>query len=143
MGVWQTSPPWTEFLTHTCENITFPQLRLRTVKTGTSNVVAVRLIAETETNLLNALRDHSPQKKVRRMFQFPKKDQLPETSFIFRWFIFTLSGQFKNINDNYESINDSINNHCETLMTIMKVLMTVLTTLVKHFDLSESLVRTL
>ena len=25
-------PPWTEFLTHTCENITFPQLRLRTVK---------------------------------------------------------------------------------------------------------------
>ena len=23
---------WTEFLTHTCENITFPQLRLRTIK---------------------------------------------------------------------------------------------------------------
>ena len=21
------APPWTEFLTHTCENITFPQLR--------------------------------------------------------------------------------------------------------------------
>ena len=30
-GVWQTSHLWTEFLTHTCENITFPQLRLRTV----------------------------------------------------------------------------------------------------------------
>ena len=28
-----TPPPWTEFLTHTCENITFPQLRLRMVKT--------------------------------------------------------------------------------------------------------------
>ena len=28
-----TSPLWTEFLTHTCENITFPQLSLRTVKT--------------------------------------------------------------------------------------------------------------
>ena len=25
--------PWTEFLTHTCENMTFPQLRLRRVKT--------------------------------------------------------------------------------------------------------------
>ena len=25
------TPLWTEFLTHTCENITFPQLRLRTV----------------------------------------------------------------------------------------------------------------
>ena len=25
-------PPWTEFLTHTCENIAFLQLRLRTVK---------------------------------------------------------------------------------------------------------------
>ena len=24
-------PPWTEFLTHACENITFPQLLLRTV----------------------------------------------------------------------------------------------------------------
>ena len=29
-----TSPlPWTEFLTHACENITFPQLRLQTVIT--------------------------------------------------------------------------------------------------------------
>ena len=26
-------PLWTEFLTHACENITFPQLRLRTVNT--------------------------------------------------------------------------------------------------------------
>ena len=26
-------PLWTEFLTHACENITFPQLRLRTVIT--------------------------------------------------------------------------------------------------------------
>ena len=26
------TPLWTEFLTHACENITFPQLRLRTVK---------------------------------------------------------------------------------------------------------------
>ena len=25
-------PPWTEFLTHACENITFPQLLLRMVK---------------------------------------------------------------------------------------------------------------
>ena len=25
-------PMWTEFLTHACENITFPQLLLRTVK---------------------------------------------------------------------------------------------------------------
>ena len=27
------TPPWTEFLTHTCENITFPQLLLQTVLT--------------------------------------------------------------------------------------------------------------
>ena len=26
------NPPWTEFLTHTCENITVPQLLLRAVK---------------------------------------------------------------------------------------------------------------
>ena len=30
-GVVHLTPPVTEFLTHTCENITFPQLRLRTV----------------------------------------------------------------------------------------------------------------
>ena len=29
--VCQTSPPWTEFLTHASENITFPQLRMRAV----------------------------------------------------------------------------------------------------------------
>ena len=28
-------PPWTEFLTHACENITFPQLLLREVMTDT------------------------------------------------------------------------------------------------------------
>ena len=28
-----TPPPWTEFMTHNCENITFPQLHLRTVMT--------------------------------------------------------------------------------------------------------------
>ena len=28
---------WTEFLTHACENITFPQLLLRTVKMNTQN----------------------------------------------------------------------------------------------------------
>ena len=27
------TPPWTEFLTHACENITFPQLRLGAVIT--------------------------------------------------------------------------------------------------------------
>ena len=33
LGRMYTSPLlWTEFLTHVCENITFPQLRLRTVK---------------------------------------------------------------------------------------------------------------
>ena len=31
-GVCPGRPPWTEFLTHACENITFPQLLLRTVK---------------------------------------------------------------------------------------------------------------
>ena len=32
---WDTTPPlWTEFLTHACENITFPQLLLRTVIIG-------------------------------------------------------------------------------------------------------------
>ena len=29
-------PPWTEFVTHACENITFPQLLLRTVKISLS-----------------------------------------------------------------------------------------------------------
>ena len=33
--------PWTEFLTHTYENITFPQLLLRTVKTSDFRNVAV------------------------------------------------------------------------------------------------------
>ena len=32
-----TSPLWTEFLTHACKNITFPQLLLRTVKMGSMN----------------------------------------------------------------------------------------------------------
>ena len=31
-------PPWTEFLTHACENITFPQLLLRTVKISFRNI---------------------------------------------------------------------------------------------------------
>ena len=31
IACWDT-PPWTEFLTHACENITFPQLLLRSVK---------------------------------------------------------------------------------------------------------------
>ena len=30
---------WTEFLTHSCENITFPQLLLRTVKNGYPNLL--------------------------------------------------------------------------------------------------------
>ena len=30
-------PPWTEFLTHACENITFPQLLLRTVMNARNN----------------------------------------------------------------------------------------------------------
>ena len=30
----QRPPFWTEFLTHACENITFPQLLLRTIITG-------------------------------------------------------------------------------------------------------------
>ena len=36
-SVWGCLPdntPWTEFLTHACENITFPQLLLRTVKSS-------------------------------------------------------------------------------------------------------------
>ena len=32
-GVYTSPSPWTEFLTHTCENITFPELRLRMVIT--------------------------------------------------------------------------------------------------------------
>ena len=36
-------PLWTEFLTHTCENITFPQLRLRTVKNHVLVLVKVCL----------------------------------------------------------------------------------------------------
>ena len=41
-------PPtlWTEFLTHACENISFPQLRLRMVKmSDISNTVCSRLSA--------------------------------------------------------------------------------------------------
>ena len=37
-GVWQTPLLWTEFLTHACVNITFPQLRLRMVKSGHQEV---------------------------------------------------------------------------------------------------------
>ena len=36
-------PPWTEFLTHACENITFPQLRLRTVNINWSLIVIQQL----------------------------------------------------------------------------------------------------
>ena len=31
-GVYTSPSPWTKFPTHACENITFPQLRLRAVK---------------------------------------------------------------------------------------------------------------
>ena len=31
MVLWEGSPLWTEWLTHACENITFPQLHLRAV----------------------------------------------------------------------------------------------------------------
>ena len=34
-GVHGIHPPWTEFLTHASENITFPQLMLRAVKNKT------------------------------------------------------------------------------------------------------------
>ena len=37
LGYTSPHPPWTEFLTHACENITFLQLRLRTVKIGHTN----------------------------------------------------------------------------------------------------------
>ena len=40
--------PWTEFLTHACENITFLQLRLRTVKIRD---VYVRVCAQVRLNL--------------------------------------------------------------------------------------------
>ena len=33
-GPYACPPMWTEFLTHACENITFPQLLLRTVKSN-------------------------------------------------------------------------------------------------------------
>ena len=36
----QTLPPWTEWLTDRCKNITFPQLRLRTVKMGVNGLTA-------------------------------------------------------------------------------------------------------
>ena len=41
---WQTPPGplWTEFLTHTCENIAFPQLRLRTVMMSDETIVHIK-----------------------------------------------------------------------------------------------------
>ena len=40
-----TSHPRTEFLTHACENITCPQLRLRTVKIGLNFVMCERTLS--------------------------------------------------------------------------------------------------
>ena len=47
------SPLWTELLTHACENITFPQLRLRTIKNieEIHNVAKVRQFGQVK--LLN------------------------------------------------------------------------------------------
>ena len=42
---WPSRPPlWTEFLTHACENITFPQLRYRTVKMQVKPLVITELL---------------------------------------------------------------------------------------------------
>ena len=42
--VWDTPlPPWTEFLTHACENITFPQLLLQAVTKQVSLVTMLHL----------------------------------------------------------------------------------------------------
>ena len=38
-GVCVHLPLWTEFLTHACENITFPQLRFRTVMKHALNFI--------------------------------------------------------------------------------------------------------
>ena len=39
-GVSVRHPPWTEFVTHACENITFPQLHLRTVIISIAVIIA-------------------------------------------------------------------------------------------------------
>ena len=56
LGVY-TCPLWTEFLTHACENITFPQLRLRTVisKVPNKQVLASKsALAQTRTQARNS-----------------------------------------------------------------------------------------
>ena len=46
-------PVWTEFLTHACENITFPQLRLRTV----TRKISLKLFRLTSTEVVVIDRD--------------------------------------------------------------------------------------
>ena len=43
-------PLWTEFLTHSCKNITFPQLRLRTVKVD-GDRLTLNLVAQYRWNI--------------------------------------------------------------------------------------------
>ena len=49
-GGMYTSPLWTEFLTQACENITFPQLRLRTVKMKPKFSVILHLVPREGNN---------------------------------------------------------------------------------------------
>ena len=43
-GIHTPLPPWTEFLTHACENITFPQLLMRTVIIIASNQTTLDIL---------------------------------------------------------------------------------------------------
>ena len=51
-----TSPLPTEFLTHTCENITFPQLRLRTVKIITQITLILSFPDISKINLIELIK---------------------------------------------------------------------------------------
>ena len=42
-GVYTSLPPWTELLTHACENITFPQLRVPQLLLRTVTIVHVSI----------------------------------------------------------------------------------------------------
>ena len=47
-----TPPSWTEFLTYACENITFPQLRLRTVINTAQKFRSLKVKVECNTTWL-------------------------------------------------------------------------------------------
>ena len=67
---WDTTPPPVNRITHTCKNITFPQLRLRAVKTTSKLLSGILLgkLVKIDTTILTALHSASTCKACNFLF---------------------------------------------------------------------------